>query len=186
MACPLRWAAHFPSSSPAPLVHGILSTATSLPRPPPLRTPAWVRARRSARQVGDWGQAGRGLPCGDEGLQPGRGAEVSPSKTPRETQPGKPRSPPGPPLPAGVSWPRSCLRGSLRGPPRLPRPTPPEGQGQLPPVTNVLWPQRLAQPLSQEPRQAPPLPLEFSAGVQPTPSPLLPPTWHLLRPDQKA
>ncbi|XP_061290119.1 protein myomaker isoform X3 [Bos javanicus] len=43
-----------------------------------------------------------------------------------------------PRLPAGVSWPCSCLLGPLQrpappAPPALPRPAPPEGQGQLPP-----------------------------------------------------
>ena len=80
VACPLPQAARFPSSSPFLLVRSILSTATSLPL---LRTPAWVRARRSVPQVGDWGQAGRGLLCRDKGLQPGRGAEVLSSKSPR-------------------------------------------------------------------------------------------------------
>ena len=167
--CPLPRAARFPSTSPSLLIRGIF--------PPPFRTPAWVRARRSARQVGDWGQAGRGLLCRDERLQE---PTIDPAQETTVTA--------GPPLPAGVSWPCSCLRGWLQRPTPPTPPAPPcpaRGTGPAASMTNVLWPQRLAQPLSPEPPEAPSLPFEFCVGVQPIPSPLLPPTWHLLCPDQK-
>lgn len=57
-----------------------------------------------------------------------------------DTQPRTPQAPPGLPFLPKPGWPLGRLPAALRGPPcpALPRP---EWQGQLPPVTNVLWPQ---------------------------------------------
>lgn len=139
-----RWPAPCPGqlASPAAAWPRSLMASCRQPLPSPL-TPAQDPGLGEGQEVCP---AGRRLGRGRQGASLwGRGPAAGERsqglilKTPRETQPGKPRSPPGPPLPAGVSWPRSCLPGSLRGPPRPPAPQPrgtgPAASGDKCPLT---------------------------------------------------